>query len=260
MKHGSLFVAFIILLVLGFNPLSADEITVRLESRIVETWDGPDSGYFPDTGEPIVWQVRGSKFSDGDKPRATYAKNEWPVDLLGLHPESPQELGVWGVNGAFIRQGYNQIEIIPGVGNGDAFIPKRIELPGRVHTLDFWAWGSGLDFFIEFLFQDYQGIAHSLFPFRNENLSEPGSLKFVGWKNMYITMPGYIKQAINYTQIEPTLSLAKIVVTTHPDEVVSDFYMYFDHLKILTDIHNTQYDGFGLAQRKRVDEIWETGE
>ncbi len=260
MKHFNLFMALVILLVLGSGLLGADEVTVRLESRIIETWDGPDSGYFPDTGQPISWQLRGSKFSAPGKPKLAYAMNEWPVDLFGVRPENPENLGVFGINGAFIRQGYNQIELIPGVGSGEDFIPKTIALPGRVHTLDFWAWGSNYDFYIEFFFRDYQGIAHRLFPFRNENLSEPGSLKFVGWKNMFITMPNYIKQVSNYIQVDTTLSLTKIVITTHPEEIVSDFYIYLDHLKILTDIHDTRYDGFGLTDTQRISEIWETGE
>lgn len=260
MKQGSLLSALLILLVLVPASIGADEITVRLESRIIETWDGPDSGYFSDTGEPIAWQVRGNKFSAENRPRTAYAMNEWPVDLFGTNPENSENLGVFGIDGAFIRQGYNFIELIPGINTGSEFIPKAIPLPGLVQTLDFWVWGSNYDYYIEFLFKDFQGISHRLSPFRNENLREPGSLKFIGWKNMFITMPNYIKQSSDYTQVLPALSLTKIVITTHPSEVVSGFHIYFDHLKILTDIHNTQYDGFSLANKQRIDEIWTAGE
>ena len=77
---------------------------------------------------------------------------------------------------------------------------------------------------------------------------------------MFITMPNYIKQVSNYIQVDTTLSLTKIVITTHPEEIVSDFYIYLDHLKILTDIHDSRYDGFELTDKQRISEIWETGE
>ncbi|OQX28467.1 MAG: hypothetical protein B0D92_08780 [Spirochaeta sp. LUC14_002_19_P3] len=242
------------LFVLFVGALGADEITVRLESRIIETWDGPDSGYFADTGEPITWMARGSKFSREEFPRTAYAMNEWPVDLFGYQPNDPETLGIFGVHGAFDRQGYNQIEIIPGVKDGDEFIAKPVPLPGQVQTLDFWVWGSNYDYYVEFLFQDYNGIVHRFAPYRNENRRAPGSVKFIGWKNMYITMPNYIKQASS--SLGPALSLTKIIVTTHPNERVSGFYIYFDHIKVLTDIQNSSYDGVGLGDKQRIDEIW----
>ena len=88
-------------------------------------------------------------------------------------------------------------------------------------------------------------MAHTLSPYRNENLREPGSIKFVGWKNMFIRMPNYIKQAVNYKPELATLSLTKIVFTTHPAEIVSDFFIYVDHLKVLSDMHESNFDGFG---------------
>ncbi len=260
MERNSLYSTLIILMVVLSGALGADEITVRLESRIIETWDGPESGYFSDTGEPIVWQVRGSKFSEENRPRLAYAMNEWPSDLFGTDPGEPETLGVFGINAAFIRQGYNQIEIIPGVENDGEFIPKAVPLPGRVHTLDFWVWGSNYNYNIEFLFRDFNGISHRLHPFRNENLRDPGSLKFIGWKNMFITMPNHIKQSSNYIKLVPSLSLTKIVISTHPEELVSGFNLYLDHLKILTDIHNTQYDGYHLVTKQRTQEIWTAGE
>ena len=140
MKRGSPLSVLLILLVFVSGALGADEIAVRLESHLIETWDGVDSGYFSDTGEPITWQVRGSKFSTVDRPRTAYAAREWPADLFGSFPEDPDSLGVLGINGAFNRQGYNWIELIPGTGSGDDFVARAIPLPGRVQTLDFWVW------------------------------------------------------------------------------------------------------------------------
>ena len=256
MKRGSLLSVLLILSILASIAIGAQEISVRLESHIIETWDGEDSGYFNDSGEPISWQVRGSKHSADNKPRTAYAMNEWPFELFSTNPEDPESLGVLGINGAFNRQGYNQIELIPGVGSGDDFVPKPIPLPGRVQTLDFWVWGSNFDYYTELYFIDNNGVAHTLYPYRNEDLREPGSLHFVGWKNMFITMPSYIRNAVNLRPEIAALSLSKIVFTTQPDEIVTNFYIYVDHLKVLVDIQENFFDGFGLTSQDRIEEIW----
>ncbi len=262
MKRGSLLSILLILALIVTATAGADEITVRFESHIIESWDGADASTFSDTGEPISWSVRGSKFSAENRPRTAYAMGEWPLDLFGTVPKingeqvNPEELGVLGINGAFIRQGYNWIELIPGTGSGDDFKAKAIPLPGRVQTLDFWVWGANYDYYVELHFRDFQGMAHVLSPYRNENLREPGSIKYVGWKNMFIVMPNYIKQAVNYKPSLATLSLTKIVFTTHPAEIVTDFYIYVDHLKVLSDMHESNFDGHDLSTTARVEEIW----
>ena len=256
MKRGSILSVLLILLILVTGVLSADEVTLQLESRIIETWDGEDSAYFSDTGEPIKWQVIGSKFSAENRPRLTYVMNEWPNDLFGTHPENPESLGVLGINGAFTRQGYNQIELIPGTGSGEDFKAKAIPLPGRVQMVDFWVWGANYDYYVELHFRDFRGIPYVLRPVRKEQKREPGSIKFVGWKNMYIEMPNYIKQAVSYKPSLATLNLTKIVFTTHPSEIVTDFYIYLDHLKVLTDMHESFYDGASLTDPQKIEEIW----
>ncbi len=258
MKRGNLLSVLLILMIVIAGTAGADEITVRLQSHEIETWDGEDSAYFSDTGEPISWHVVPSKFADENRPRTAYVMNEWPQDLFGTKPDDPEGLGVLGINGAFTRQGYNDLELVPGLGSGDDFVAKAIPLPGRVQTLDFWVWGSNYDYYVELHFRDFQGMPHVLTPYRNENLREPGSIKFVGWKNLFITMPNYIKQSVNYKPSLASLSLSKIVFTTHPSEIVSDFYIYVDHLKVLSDMHESNFDGADLSTPARIDEIWGT--
>lgn len=243
-------------------PLSAgaDELTVKLESHIIDTWDGEDTGFFMDTGEPISWQVVGSQYTAEERPRKAYVNNEWPLDLFGAHPEDPESLGIMGINGAFNRQGYNQIELIPGVGSGDDFTPKVIELPGRVQTIDFWVWGSNRDFYTEIHLIDSAGVSYILLPYRDANLRDPGTLNFTGWQNMFATMPNVIKNAVNRKPEKPALSLSRIVFTTQPDADVSEFYIYLDHLKVLSDMSTNYYDGFDLSTREKIDEIWGSGE
>lgn len=73
-------------------------------------------------------------------------------------------------------------------------------------------------------------------------------------------MPNYIKQAVNYKPALANLTLTKIVFTTHPAEIVTDFYIYLDHLKVLSDMHESFYDGFDLTRPEKLAEIWGTEE
>lgn len=259
MKRGSL-LSVIVLLTLVSGVLGTQEMRLILESLVVETWDGEDSAFFSDSGEPIKWDVRGSKFTAEGRPQVVNVSGEWPVDLFGHKPEAPESLGVLGIRGAYERQGYNQLELISGTGTGDNFVPKAIPLQGRVQMVDFWVWGANYNYYVEFHFRDYNGMTHVLSPIRTDLRQEAGSINFLGWKNMYIIIPDNIRRAENNRAEVPNLSLSKIVFITHPEEIVADFYVYLDHLRVLTDSREEFYDGFDLSSPQRIDEIWGTGE
>ncbi|OQY34152.1 MAG: hypothetical protein B6241_05550 [Spirochaetaceae bacterium 4572_59] len=260
MRHGCLFLSGLLLLVLlstGF--LFADEKTLKLESYVVDTFDGAGSAVHED-GEPIVWQIMGSKFSTEGYPRMQYVPGEWPDDLFGPNPENAEDLQVLGMNSRFDRMGYNQIEIIAGAGEGDSWEAKPIILPGRVKTVDLWVWGSRYKYSIEMHFLDYQGLAYRLDLIQSDNKRAVGSINFSGWKNMYLDIPNYIKQSVVYQPEFKGLRLTKIVIYTNPEENVNNFYVYLDHLKVLCDKHETYYDGFNLTSPERIEEIWGQGE
>ncbi len=258
MRRGCLFISgLLVLLTLSTGFLFADERTLKLESVVIESFDGPGASTFDD-GSAVVWQVRGSKFSTEGYPRMTYVPETWPDDLFGPNPENRADLGVLGVNTAFDRMGYNQIELIPGVGEGDNWVAKPLDLPGRVQTLDLWVWGSNFKYSMEAHFIDYEGLAYRLDLVQSDDKRNPGSLKFVGWKNMYLDIPSYIRQSVNYKPEYRGLRLTKIVIYTHPSEKVDNFYVYLDHIKVLTDKHESFYDGYGLTSPERIAEIWGT--
>jgi hypothetical protein len=50
------------------------------------------------------------------------------------------------------------------------------------------------------------------------------------------------------------------VLWTRPHERVNDFYVYFDHIKTLSDMFVTRFDGDTLAEEDRIQEIWNIGE
>ncbi|QEN07223.1 flagellar filament outer layer protein FlaA [Oceanispirochaeta crateris] len=256
MRRSCLLISgLMVLLTLSTGFLFADEKTLKLESIVVESFDGPGVSTYAD-GSAVNWQVRGSKFSTEDFPKMTYVANEWPDDLFGPNPENADELQVIGVNTRFDRMGYNQVEIIPGVGEGDNWVAKPLDLPGRIKTVDLWVWGSNFKYSIEMHFIDYEGLAYRLDLIQSDYKRNPGSLNFTGWKNMYTDIPNYIRQSVVYKPEHKGLRMTKIVIYTHPSEKVDNFYVYLDNLKVLTDRHESFYDGFGLTAPDRIAEIW----
>jgi len=57
--------------------------------------------------------------------------------------------------------------------------------------------------------------------------------------------------------MEKPLSLVRFVIRTSPNERVDSYVVYFDHLKILTDLYRERFDGDILADRTK--QIWSSG-
>jgi hypothetical protein len=220
----------------------AQERTVNLESRVLESFDPGD--------RTTDWLVRGSKFVTEGFPQKAYAE-AWPEALYGANREG-RELEVLGAHFRFNKQGYNYIEIIPVTENDEGeTVPNPIEIPGRARQLDLWVWGSDFDYYLEAHLQDHRGMIHTL---------KLGSLDFVGWKNLRIAIPNYIPQSADHVPYLEVLRLVKLVVWTKPTESVKDCYVYFDQIKVLTDMFVDRFDGDGLAQPERVQDIWGSGD
>ncbi|HON88101.1 MAG TPA: hypothetical protein PK746_01345, partial [Spirochaetales bacterium] len=122
--------------------LIADENTVNLESRVIQTFDDPEA-------EP--WFAIGSKFATKGFPIVQYVKT-WPIAVFGSNP-SNKDLKALGVAMLFDRKEYNWVDLIPGVkkGSGDnvTYEPKELDLPGRVKMIDIWIWSGNLNYYIE---------------------------------------------------------------------------------------------------------------
>ncbi|MDA3850095.1 MAG: hypothetical protein PF447_02365 [Spirochaetaceae bacterium] len=258
MKRGYLrFPAVLVLLFLFFNTAWADESVLRLESVVIDTFDQQGSATYND-GEAVIWKVVGSEFATEDYPKQTYATGTWPVDLFGSLPEDSESLGVLGIRTQYNRQAYNQIDIIPGRGEGDSWEAQGVPLPGRVQTIDFWVWGSNYNYGIEIYIMDYRGFEYKLDPIRvtDSGTKVVNSLKYTGWRNFYVDIPNYIKQAVEYDPSLAQMRITRFVVYTHPEEIVTDSFLYIDHLKVLSDIHESKFDGYELSSPERISEIW----
>lgn len=251
MKRGGLLALLFMTTTALFIPAAAfaDEATTYLQSIILESFDANQTGT-PQYG----WYAQGSEFITKGYPRWTYV-HAWPHQLFGSNPQNPN-LRVLGINGAFDRQGYNRIDIFPVKedakgqvvrdANGNV-IPEPIPIPGRVKTLDLWVWGSNHHFTLDVELEDYTGEMHVL---------SLGSLDFAGWEDLMVQIPPSIPQSVQTIPKLRGLKLVKFMIWTSPSANVSNFYVYFDQIKVLTDTFETRIDGEELASPAFVQQVW----
>jgi len=234
--------------------VSADEMTVNLQSIILDAFDGETTRQWTIGGRTFThefeWRADASRFAstiDGQAfPQLGFVP-AWPMALFGPNREGRdiRSLGIWG---RFDRRGYNWIDIYPvSVADDGEESPFEIPIPGRVRYLDMWVWGSNLNYTLEVFFRDHQGIIHRV---------NMGSLAFQGWRNMRTRIPPNIPQTRRTLPRFAGLSLVKFRIWTTPMERVDNFFVYFNQLQILTDVFETLFDGSDLADPERVQEIW----
>ena len=238
-KKGGIKVVSLMLLIAFFFPftLSADESTKNIVSKVLETFD-------PDT-MTAEWVVQGSKFITEGYPKYKMIDG-FPYALYGRQGEEENHQ-VLGILGKFDRKGYNYLEIIPVEDGPDGKVPKKITMPGRVLEMDMWVWGGNWNYTLEVFLEDYRGIVHVL---------ELGRLKYTGWKNLRISLPTYIPQSEVYIPKYKELKLLKFVLRTEPEEDVSGFELYIDHIKLLTDMFESRFDGDEFVRPEKRAEIW----
>ncbi len=252
MRRGSaLIVCLMLMSLLYVAPVFADRTTEDLQSRIIERFDSPDGS--GDAGKYEFqqnnrWIVRGSKFITKGFPKFEWVKT-FPSALYAKVPEGA-DYRSFGIQAAFDRQGYNFLELVPvadkNADNGDP-IPKGIPIPGRIKNLDMWVWGSNYRYYVDVHFRDFQGVIHVL---------RMGYVNYKGWRNLRVEIPNGIPQDVAYLPSRQGLELAKIVLWTEPDEKVAGFYVYFDNIKIMTDMFETPFDGSGLGDAETIKKLW----
>jgi hypothetical protein len=249
-----------------------DDLTVDLESKVLETFDNTENALYE-------WHSDASRYAVGkdpaDKDNPSYASLQlaegeffpklsyfdiWPTALFRNNRDNKElrSLGIWG---KFKRMGYNWIDIYPTLkSEGQDAKPYEIPIPGRTRYLDMWVWSSNLNYYMEAYLRDEQGVVHTVYM---------GDLVHQGWKNLRATVPNTIPQRRRII-LEPSssntlntdernsvfLKFVKFRIWTTPREPVSNFYIYFDHFKVLTDVFVTQYDGDELTDPDWIRENW----
>jgi hypothetical protein len=273
MKHNGFRV--ICLLILAGITLAAfgDDITVNLESKILEDFDNKEDAKY-------VWKKDASRYAVGkdpaDRENPSFASlgieddffpklnyfEIWPLALFRNNRESRElrSLGIWG---KFKRMGYNWIDIYPTLkSEGEDAGPYEIPIPGRVRYLDMWVWGSNLNYYMEAYLRDEQGVIHTLYL---------GNIGYQGWKNLRVLVPTSIPQRRRIIPDPVTantlstqdknsiyLKFVKFRIWTTPREEIANFYIYLDQFKVLTDTFESLYDGDEMTDPDWIRENWET--
>lgn len=257
MKRGRLVLGLTLLLTCYAAPTFADDVAERLESIVVDTFDDPALRVWTENSQEMKeerqWVVTGSKFStkEGDVQYPLLANVEgdgtFPDALFGNNPNK-LPLKSLGIYAKFDRKGYNYFEIFPAKKDDKgALIPAPMILPGQVKMIDLWAWGSNYRLSLEIHLRDYRGIPYVL---------QAGSLNFQGWKNIRVNVPNNIPQSSSYLGTYKGLGLTKFVVKTDPLERVDGFFTYFDHLKVLSDMHQNPFDGKSLLNEEFINKYF----
>jgi hypothetical protein len=273
-RYTLLWSVFLLLFCLSSTLIFSDQPTTILTTVVIETFEeDPNRGW----GEATTrWFARGSKFTtreyaeNTDEVIGIYPKTAsveaYPTALFGIKSDK-NEFGeprkVLGIMGKFDRKGYNYVEIIPGkpadantkeediiyedINTGTKWVHSPITIPGRVNHFDIWVWGSNYDYYLDAHFQDYRGMVHSF---------RMGDLKYAGWRLLRVVVPGSIPQSEPYIPRFKPLLFTKFVIWSRPHERVSGFYVYFDEMKVLTDIYEGRFDGDDLADLETTKEIW----
>ena len=120
-------------------------------------------------------------------------------------------------------------------------------MPGRVSFFDVWVWGSNSSFHLDAHFEDFNGIDYSF---------SIGSLHFLGWRNLRLAIPGYVPQSAHRLTFDTNLKFTKFVLWTEPTENVNQLFVFLDHLKVLTDVFVTRFDGDNLVQKELLQQVW----
>ena len=248
-----------LLVMVSLTAFSAfgDEFTVDFMSLILENFNGGTTHEWTFGGRvhshEFEWVLDASKFAtkrDNDSyPKLTYV-DSWPMQVHGNN-KGKLDLKSLGVHGKFDRRGYNWVDVYPAVvgsgGDGEDPEPFEIPIPGRIRYLDVWVWGSNLNYYMEAYFRDHQGVVYAL---------PMGNLAHQGWKNMRAQIPTSIPQAKRVLPRFAGLTFVKFRIWTTPMERVDNFYVYFNQMKVLTDVFESLYDGEELADPERVQELW----
>ena len=252
MKRGVLLAFFLVTSFVLIAPAAfADRPTENLQSRIIERFDSPTETGRYEYRQNHRWIVRGSKFVTEGFPVFSWVET-WPQALYRTAPEGV-ELRSLGIQAAFDRMGYNFLEIIPvedeNDDNGNP-VPKGIPIPGRVKNIDLWVWGSNYNYYLDLHLMDHRGIVHVL---------RMGDLNFPGWRNLRVNVPSSIPQDVVYLPQRKGLELVKLVMWTRPTERVNGFFIYFDEIKVFTDVFEEPFDGDALTNPALLENLWSSG-
>jgi hypothetical protein len=111
-----------------------------------------------------------------------------------------------------------------------------------------WVQGRGHAYNLEVWLKDYRGNVHVL---------QMGSINFVGWKPMMVRVPVTFPIPPKALPQVNVTRLSEIVLRSQTDspfllEMMSDTYVFFDQIKVLTDDFEAYFDGLDLYKEFEI--------
>ncbi|MCB1324605.1 MAG: endoflagellar filament sheath protein [Spirochaetales bacterium] len=264
------------------TAIGSDVESSELRAITIESWDSDYTG--GGYGWEVVTNANETNPDADYEPAASNLKAEREVKLIRGTPrdirynDGYENAHILGVKFAFTFPGYNVVTVRPPMV--DHYIIERvrpylneesarrgdyrntscyedaaqsatrqtsrpvmidcvrgIDMPGVVKKISVWVMGRGNEYDLEGWIEDWRGDTHIL---------RFGSIDFIGWRPMTTTVPTNIPQDVqSFPQIK-TLVFRQFKIRARPETSLEPVYVFFDELRVLTDIFEVHFDGAAI--------------
>ncbi len=175
-----------------------------------------------------------------------------PSEITFFSDTPTENKNTLGVNFLFVYPGNNYVELLPPkdflVRRNDGILDENnqpsfrevrgITLNGFVDEISVWVLSRGHYYKLECWVEDYKGFTHVL---------QMGHVGYIGWKSLNTKIPKYIPQIVETFPQSRPLILKKFVLRGKSRTPAGiDTIVFFDGLRILTDIDNPYFEGIEM--------------